>query len=591
MPFGAELQADGRVRFRLWAPKYDHIELELGEPPRACVTLQRDCIGWHSLTTDRVSAGTRYRYRLPDGLAVPDPASRFQPDDVHGPSEVIDAAAYRWRDHSWHGRPWHEAIVYELHIGAFTDEGTFQAAIGHLDHLVDLGITAIELLPVADFPGTRNWGYDGVLPFAPDASYGRPEDLKALIDAAHERGLMMIQDVVYNHFGPDGNYLSAYAPAFFTDRHQTPWGAAINFDAPGSEVVREFVVHNALYWLQEFHFDGLRLDAVHAIRDDSARHLLDELAQRARAALPSRPVHLLLENEHNEASRLRPRGGYNAQWNDDVHHVLHVAATGEREGYYADYVGDTERLGRALGQGFAYQGELMPYRGSARGEPSADLPPPAFVAFIQNHDQIGNRALGERLTRLAPPLAVRAITATYLLLPQVPMLFMGEEWHSDRPFQFFCDFAGELADAVRDGRRQEFSRFAAFASESAREKIPDPQALTTFQDSKLDWQALRLAAHAEVLQWYRDLLAVRMRHIVPLAPQLTQGGRYRTIDDQAVWVQWRATDGSELTLLANLSARAVNGFPDELGQLLWEQGQIEADGTYPAWTVRWMLRT
>jgi malto-oligosyltrehalose trehalohydrolase len=597
MPFGAEFQPDGRVRFRLWAPKHDRIELQLDASPQESsaetrLPLKREADGWHELTTDRARAGSRYRYRLPDGLVVPDPASRFQPEDVHGPSEVIDPAAYSWRDARWAGRPWHEAIVYELHIGTFTAEGTFQAAIARLDHLVELGITAIELLPVADFPGSRNWGYDGVLPFAPDSSYGRPEDLKALIDAAHARGLMVIQDVVYNHFGPDGNYLSAYAPAFFTDRHQTPWGAAINFDAPGSDVVREFVVQNALYWLQEFHFDGLRLDAVHAIRDDSGRHLLDELAQRVRTAVSSRPVHLILENEHNEAGRLRrPNGGYDAQWNDDVHHVLHVAATGEREGYYADYVGDSERLARALAQGFAYQGELMPYRGSPRGKPSADLPPTAFVAFLQNHDQIGNRALGERLTALAPAPAVLAVTATYLLLPQIPMLFMGEEWHSNSPFQFFCDFEGDLADAVRDGRRQEFARFAAFASESAREKIPDPLAPATFEASKLDWQAATTAPHAGILQWYRDLLGVRARRIVPLLPQLTRGAQYRVIDTQAVWVQWQTTNGAELTLTANLSARTVTGFPEAEGSLLWEQGQIETDGAFPAWTVRWMLRS
>ncbi len=595
MPFGAEVQPDGRVRFRLWAPKHEQIALQLESSPEgrseAPLSLQREAGGWHALTTDRARSGSRYRYRLPDGLLVPDPASRFQPADVHGPSEVIDPAGFRWRDGDWRGRPWHEAIVYELHIATFTAEGTFEAAIARLDHLVKLGVTAVELLPVADFPGSRNWGYDGVLPFAPDGSYGRPDDLKALIDAAHAHGLMMFQDVVYNHFGPDGNYLSAYAPDFFTERHQTPWGAAINFDAPGSEVVREFIIHNAIYWLQEFHFDGLRLDAVHAIRDDSGRHLLGELAQRVRAAVPQRAVHLILENEHNEASRLRPNGGYDAQWNDDVHHVLHVAATGEREGYYADYVGDSERLGRALAQGFAYQGELMPYRASPRGEPSAHLPPPAFVAFLQNHDQIGNRAMGERLTALAPAPAVLAVTATCLLLPQVPMLFMGEEWHSNSPFQFFCDFDGGLADAVRNGRRQEFARFAAFASESAREKIPDPLAPSTFEASKLDWQVLATAPHAGILQWYRDLLAVRTRHIVPLLPLLTRGGEYRIIDSQAVWVRWQAGNGDELTLAANLSARTVSGFPDTEGLLLWEQGQIEAEGTYPAWTVRWMLRS
>jgi malto-oligosyltrehalose trehalohydrolase len=589
MPFGAELQPDGRVRFRLWAPKHEVIGLLLpAEGTRT--SLQREADGWHSLTTDRAAAGSLYQFILPDGLRIPDPASRFQPSDVHGPSEVIDPGAYSWADRDWRGRPWHEAVIYELHVGAFTPAGTFAAIIDRLDYLQDLGITALELMPVADFRGRRNWGYDAVLPFAPDSSYGRPDTLKALVDAAHERGLMMIQDVVYNHFGPDGNYLGSYAPAFFNERHQTPWGAAVNFDAPGSEVVREFVIHNALYWLQEFHFDGLRLDAVHTIRDDSDRHLLDELARRVRAAVP-RPVHLILENEHNEATRLvRDHSAYDAQWNDDLHHVLHVAATGEREGYYADYVGKPEALGRALAQGFAYQGEPMSYRGSPRGEPSAHLPPAAFVAFVQNHDQIGNRALGERLHALAPAAAVRAVTATYLLLPQIPMLFMGEEWQSTRPFQFFCDFTAELADAVRNGRRQEFARFRAFASRSARERIPDPLAEATFRASHLDWEVLEESAHAQALRRYRDLLAIRARHIVPLLPQLRHGGQYTIVDSGAVVIRWQSERGALLTLLANLSAHSSSGFPDVPGHLLWEEGRIEADGTYPAWTVRWMLR-
>jgi malto-oligosyltrehalose trehalohydrolase len=378
MPFGAQLQADGKVRFQLWAPKHDHIQLELLDTAASVAAIlpmhpQRD--GWHSLLTDRARAGTLYKYRLPDGLSVPDPASRFQPSDVHGPSEVIDPASYRWSDLRWQGRPWNEAVIYELHVGCFTEQGSFQAASKRLDHLVRLGVTAIEVMPIGDFPGRRNWGYDGVLPFAPDSCYGGPDDFKAFVDAAHARGLMLILDVVYNHFGPEGNYLSAYAPEFFNARHQTPWGAAVNFDAEGNRTVREFVIHNALYWLEEFHIDGLRLDAVHAIRDDSDRHLLTELAQRVRATDLPWQVHLILENEHNETTWLTP-SLYSAQWNDDVHHVLHVAATDERRGYYADYADDTDKLGRALAQGFAFQGEQMPYRGSARGGARSHLPQP-----------------------------------------------------------------------------------------------------------------------------------------------------------------------------------------------------------------------
>jgi malto-oligosyltrehalose trehalohydrolase len=592
-PFGAELQADGRVRFRLWAPRHDRIELHLqGDGPQSAprlLPMQRESDGWHSLISAEARAGSLYSYRLPDGMSVPDPASRFQPSDVHQASEVIDPGSYHWSDDKWHGRPWQEAVIYELHIGCFTSSGTYLAARERLDHLLHLGVSAIEVMPVADFAGRRNWGYDGVLPYAPDASYGRPEHFKAFIDAAHRKGLMVILDVVYNHFGPEGNYLSLYSPQFFNERHQTPWGAAVNYDADSSATVREFVIRNALYWLEEFHLDGLRLDAVHAIHDDSPTHLLTELAQRVRAAGLPRAAYLILENEHNEASRLSA-SGYNAQWNDDVHHVLHVAATGEREGYYADYVADTDKLGRALAQGFAFQGEVMPYRGSARGEPSAASPPHCFVAFVQNHDQIGNRALGERLHRIAPAAAVRAVTAVYLLLPQIPMLFMGEEWHADSPFEFFCDFGTELAQAVRDGRRKEFSRFAAFQSVEARERIPDPQAEQTFLDSKLDWDQLTQPSHASTLHWYQELLAVRRRHIVPLIAAIEHGGTYRKVGPGAVVVQWH-TSSAELTLLANLSAGTVSGFPEVPGHLLWEENQIGTDGTYGPWCVRWIART
>ena len=503
MPFGAELTPDGQVRFRLWAPSHAQIRLAI-EGETGLLPMRRDAAGWHELVTARAGPGSIYRFELPGGLQVPDPASRCQPEDVHGPSEVIDPAAYEWRQHRWRGRPWHEAVVYELHIGAFTPEGRFRAAIGRLDHLVRLGVTAIEIMPVADFPGRRNWGYDGVLPYASDGSYGRPDDLKALIDAAHQRGLMALLDVVYNHFGPEGAYLHRIAPEFFTDRHKTPWGAAINMDGRQAGPVREFFIQNALYWLEEFRFDGLRLDAVHAIIDDSPRHFLDELAGRVRAAFLERHIHLILENEENAARRLerapdgRPRR-YTAQWNDDVHHALHVAATGESAGYYADYLGRTDRLGRALAEGFAFQGELMPYRGHARGEPSATLPPVAFIAFAQNHDQIGNRAFGERLSAIAPPPALRAIGAVYLLLPQIPMLFMGEEWDAAQPFPFFCDFEPGLAEAVRRGRREEFKRFPEFQDEAARARILDPTAETTFNSAKLAWSDIADPPHAAAL--------------------------------------------------------------------------------------------
>ncbi|WP_135470324.1 malto-oligosyltrehalose trehalohydrolase [Crenalkalicoccus roseus] len=593
MPFGAELREDGRVRFRLWAPSHERIGLELdgaAEP----LPMARDAEGWHELVTGRARAGTRYRFVLPDGLRVPDPASRHQPEDVHGPSEVVDPRAHPWRDAGWRGRPWHEVVLYELHIGAFTPEGSFRAAIGRLDHLAALGVTAIEIMPVAEFPGRRNWGYDGVLPYAPDASYGRPEDLKALVEAAHARGIAVLLDVVYNHFGPEGNYLHAIAPQFFTDRHKTPWGAAINVDGPDSRPVREFLIHNALYWIEEFHLDGLRLDAVHAILDDSGRHLLEELAERVRAAVLDRPVHLLLENEENQARLLaRGEGGaprlYTAQWNDDVHHVLHVAASGEAKGYYADYRGDTEKLGRALAEGFAFQGEPMPYRGHPRGERSAHLPPTAFVAFIQNHDQVGNRAFGDRLTEFAPAEAVRAVAATYLLLPQVPMLFMGEEWAAAQPFPFFCDFGPDLADAVREGRRNEFARFPEFQDPAMRERIPDPLSEATFASARLRWEDAARAPHAEWLAWYRRILALRHAEIVPRLPSIARGGRHEVLGEGAVLVRWSLGGGEALVLAANLAAAPTHGFPPEAGRVLWREGACGADGRFGPWAVRWSV--
>jgi malto-oligosyltrehalose trehalohydrolase len=589
MPFGAELQPDGRVRFGLWAPSHDAVGIELdGAEP---VPMERLPGGWHGLVTDRARAGTRYRFVLPDGLRAPDPASRHQPADVHGPSEVIDPGAHPWTDGAWRGRPWEEAVVYELHIGTFTPEGTFRAAIGRLDHLAALGVTMIEIMPVAEFPGARNWGYDGVLPYAPDASYGRPEDFKALVEAAHARGIGVMLDVVYNHFGPEGNYLWAVARESFTERHHTPWGAAINFDGPGSEVVRDYFIHNALYWIEEFHLDGLRLDAVHAILDDSPRHLLQELAERARAVAPGRPVHLVLENEENQAFRLaRDAAGrpvqHTAQWNDDVHHVLHVAASGEASGYYAEYKGDTRKLARALAEGFAFQGEMMPYRGHHRGEPSSGLPPTAFVAFIQNHDQVGNRAFGDRLHAIAPPEAMRAIASAYLLLPQVPMLFMGEEWAASTPFPFFCDFGPDLADAVRKGRREEFARFPEFADPATRERIPDPMAEATFASAKLRWEEVPHEPHAAWLDWYRRILTVRRDEVVPRLPRQRTGGRFDIVADGAVAVRW---DAAGLALAANLSATPAAGFPPARGRVIWQEGEAGAEGRLGPWAVRWTI--
>src|SRR4051794_1466182 len=571
LPFGAELRGDS-VRFRLWAPRAVAVSLSLfleGASGHE-LPMQAEPGGWFSLTTDRAGAGTRYRYVL-DGMAVPDPASRFQPDGVHGTSEVIDPNAYRWHDAGWSGRAWEEFVIYELHLGTFSPSGDFAGAVSRLDYLRDLGVTAVELMPIGEFAGRRNWGYDGVQLYAPASCYGRPDDLKALVEACHARGLAILLDVVYNHFGPEGNYLPTVAPDFFTERHHTPWGAAIDYDGPSSRPVRDFVVHNALYWLEEFQFDGLRLDAVHAIADDSSPDILVELAETVRDRIADRQVHLTLENDRNEARRLgwhRDRDltrGYTAQWNDDLHHALHVLVTGEDSGYYADYAGSAAaHLGRALATGFAFQGEPSPFRGgSPRGEPSHELPATAFVAFLQNHDQVGNTPFGTRIeARTSEPLLHAAVTIV-LLSPQIPMLFMGEEWGSARPFQFFCDFEPALAEAVRQGRRLEFVQFAEFRDAAARETIPDPTEEATFAASRLDWSEAEEPAHARWLDRYRRLIELRSRVVTPRLRGIAPGGSFELLGPKAVRVEWKLGDGSALRLLANFADTPVR-LPDRL---------------------------
>jgi maltooligosyltrehalose trehalohydrolase len=548
------------VEFRLWAPSVDRLELLLGPDGSQALAMQREEGGWWRRTVPEAGPGTRYAFRLPDGLVVPDPASRCQPDDVHGPSEVVDGGRYRWQHGDWRGRPWHETVLYELHVGTFTPEGSFLAAIDKLDVLVELGVTAVELLPVADFPGARNWGYDGVLPFAPDASYGTPDELRQFVDAAHARGLMVFLDVVYNHFGPDGNYLGAYAEPFFTDRHYTPWGDAINFDTgTHTAVTRRFFIENALYWLTAFRFDGLRLDAVHAIYDDSRPHILTELAERVRSGPGStRCIHLVLENDDNEAGWLRRGGtgaGYDAQWNDDAHHALHVTLTGQSDSYYADYADQPLRhLLRTLTEGFAFQGDLSPHRGHRRGERSDDLPPTAFVTFLQNHDQVGNRALGERIHELCAPEALAAATAILLLGPMPPLLFMGQEWCATSRFPFFCDFTGELAQAVREGRLREFERFEAFSDPEARRRIPDPTSGATFDAAKLRWRERLDPGHDRWWRLHRKLLGLRRSELMPLLDGI-EGNRSEgsLLGDRALAITWTLAAGARYHLHANLA--------------------------------------
>ena len=568
MPFGAELTGDG-TRFRLWAPAAARVDIELDvagrRDRRALQALEG---GWFELFVEGIGAGARYAYRIDGGQQVPDPASRCNPDDVHRPSMVVDPRAYDWIDANWGGRRWEEAVIYELHVGTFTPEGTFAAARERLDGLRQIGITAIELMPLADFPGRRNWGYDGVLLFAPESSYGTPEELKSFVDAAHQLGMMVLLDVVYNHFGPEGNYLHLFAPQFFTDRHETPWGAAINFDGPGSRTVRDFYLNNALYWLDEFHFDGLRLDAVHAIFDDSEQHIVSELAAVVRRHSAGRHVHLVLENDHNEAHYLaRDAHGRtliaDAQWSDDVHHALHVITTGETDGYYADYADQpVRRLGRCLAEGFAYQGEPSAFRGGARrGEPSGQLPPSAFVVYTQTHDQVGNRARGERLSMLADADALRQAVAAVLLSPSVPMLFMGEEFAASSPFLFFCDFGPELAAAVTRGRRNEFSRFERYRDPALQAAIPDPNDLETFRASRLDWSELVRAPHAEWCAFYASLLRKRAAHITPLLDGTAAGGSWG-VEGHVLRVDWLLAGGSSLHLIGNFGETAVGAAAD-----------------------------
>lgn len=604
LPFGAELQDDGRTRFRVWAPEAKTAAVQLDARGPVPMTALDD--GWFELQTD-CAAGACYRYvlmtRQGGEISVPDPASRAQVADVHGDSIVVDPHAYVWQHPAWRGRPWHETVLYELHPGVM---GGFAGITARLPQLAELGVTAVELMPVAEFPGPRNWGYDGVLPFAPDASYGTPAQLKQLIDTAHGLGLMVFLDVVYNHFGPDGNYLHSYATPFFRDDQVTPWGAAIDFRRPQ---VSDYFFHNAVYWLQEYRFDGLRFDAAHAIGE---QEWLQTLAPRIRAAIASadaaessqrgrRHVHLVLEHDDNAASLLDEQHAgvvqrYDAQWNDDGHHVLHVLLTGESGGYYSDYAdAPAAKLARCLQQGFIYQGQPSPYRdGWLRGQPSAQLPPTAFVLFLQNHDQTGNRAGGERLITLAAHDAVRAAQALVLLVPQIPMLFMGEEFGARQPFLYFTSHTDEqLAQAVRDGRRQEFARFPAFAGGNGLDQLPDPNHVSTFLHSipqlhtEPDPQAW--------VAWCTELLRIRREQLTPGLP----GARAlaaRAIGPAAVSARWQlgaAGHGAIWHIVVNLGAEPLREALDDLihpagADVIFDSGAVLhslAAGFFPAHAI------
>lgn len=594
MLFGAELQLDQQTRFRLFAPAAAEVQLLLTGTGKQ-LAMQAHGDGWHELLTP-AAAGTPYQFMLPDGTVVPDPASRYQTEDVNGSSEVVDPASYAWQDAGWRGRPWSEAVLYELHIGTFTPEGTFQAAVAKLDHLAQVGITAIELMCLADFAGAWNWGYDSVLLYAPDSSYGRPEDLKAFIDAAHARGLQVILDVVYNHFGPEGNYLPLYFPQLLTSEHCTPWGDALNFDEDkaGNQAkqVRELILQNALYWVEEFHMDGLRLDAAHAIFDNSKLHVLDELALRvhalAQACDPPRHIHLIREEEQNIAEKLlRSEKGhcerYTAQWNHDMSHLLGAAMRTSFEGNAED--DETFKQAETIAQGFVIAAEESGHGGEVR----CHVPPTAFISFVQTHDLIGNRIAGERIHALAPVNAVRAVMAILLLAPQIPMIFMGDEFASSSPFPYFCNFSGDLGESVRKGRC-EFLQKLHNASDDELKAAPNPQARETFLSAKLNWGEADEAGHAAWLPWYGSILAARLKHVAPLLQGLTERcGHFHVVRAGAFVATWTLTQGKTLSLVANLRPDGSSAFPAEGGEVIWLEGSSGDAASLGSWSVRWTL--
>ncbi|HEX9446222.1 MAG TPA: malto-oligosyltrehalose trehalohydrolase [Candidatus Binatia bacterium] len=547
---GATYLRGGKTRFEVWAPLARRVDLHLVAPEDRVTPLEPAARGYHRAVVEGVGPGSRYLYRLND-KERPDPASRFQPEGVHGPSEVVPGD-FAWRDRGWLGLELKDYVVYELHTGTFTPEGTFDAVISRLDDLKDLGVTAVELMPVAQFPGARNWGYDGVFPFAAQNSYGGPESLQRLIDACHQSGLAVVLDVVYNHLGPEGNYLADFG-AYFTARYHTPWGPAVNFDGPESDEVRNFFIQNALYWVTEFHVDALRLDAVHAILDHSPRPFLLELGEAVHreGRRLGRRVHLMPESADNDARLLRSAElgglGMDAQWSDDFHHCLHALLTGERAGYYADY-GRPDQLAKAFREGFVYSGEYSGFRRRRHGSPSRDIPGERFIVFSQNHDQTGNRMLGERLSELAGFEAAKLAAGAVLLAPFIPLIFMGEEYGETAPFPYFISHGDPgLIEAVRRGRREEF-RAARWDREP-----PDPQAEATFQSAKLDYKLLAEENHRTLFELYRQLLRLRKETPALAALEKESVEAIGSERNQVLFVR-RRSGADEAFLLFNFAA-------------------------------------
>jgi maltooligosyltrehalose trehalohydrolase len=571
LPLGANV-VDGGVEFRVWAPSSQRVDVIVYGPDAEAVhPLEVQADGWFGGTVKGIGAGARYKYRLDEKDAFPDPASRSQPDGVHEASEVVDPSNFQWTDDGWRGVPLEEMSIYEVHVGTATEAGTFDGLIERLDDIAQLGVTAVEPLPLAEFPGAHNWGYDGVYLYAPDSAYGGTEGFRRLVDAAHARGLAVVLDVVYNHLGPEGNYLHAVTGGrYFTDRHCTPWGDAIDYANPA---VREFAIQNAIHWALEYHVDGLRLDATHAILDDSPRHVLREMQERVRAALPpDRHFVFIAEDERNDERVVLSEGhGLDGVWADDLHHQLRRHLAGDHEAYFADYTGSVDDIVRTLRQGWFYEGQVSQNHGTPRGTPADGLPPAAFVHCIQNHDQVGNRPFGDRLTETVPLPAYRAASALLLLSPYTPLLWMGQEWAASTPFQYFTDHPPELGRLVTEGRRREFGKFSAFQAAETRERIPDPQSPETFRRSRLRWDERERMPHAGVLALYRELLRLRREH-----PALRRRDRdsfaVAALGEHALALRRTGDDGRALLLVVSF------------------EGSLDADLTAHAETAgRWTL--
>jgi maltooligosyltrehalose trehalohydrolase len=554
---GAECVAGG-VEFRVWALGHSRVELELeGTQAPLALAYEPNAPGYFSLQVAQAHAGTRYRYRVDGEGPFPDPASRFQPAGPHGWSEVIDPKAFAWSDASWPGITLQQQVFYELHVGTFTEQGTFAAAQTKLDHLRELGISCIELMPLADFPGDFGWGYDGVQWYAPHWRYGRPDELRAFVDAAHRVGLGVILDVVYNHLGPAGNYLPAFSASYFS-KQATEWGVAPNFSGEDSRPVRDFVSENAAYWVRDFHLDGFRLDATQSLYDDSPEHIISELTRTARAAAGARGIVVVAENEPQEAKLARPAadGGYGIDglWNDDFHHSAMVALTGRREAYYTDYLGRAQEFVAAAKRGFLYQGQYYVWQDKRRGTSTRGLPAHAFIAYIENHDQVSNSAASDRLCMQCSPSKQRAISALLLLGPWTPLLFQGQEWSSAQPFPYFAQHTAELAKLVHKGRRQSLAQFPSLATPAVQDRLPDPGAPETFASAKLDWAAqLTAAACQRSLALHRDLLRLRRNDAVLAsfaAGDASLDGA--ALNDQCVLLRWFGPDTNDRLLLVNL---------------------------------------